>query len=79
MYDAASVYGAYPQMGSAGVANPTQHMGTDYLKSGLRSIIDPNNPLAWAAGLLLLTFGLAGVAGSVRLGRAKVSVSADRA
>jgi hypothetical protein len=78
MFTAQTVYGAQPQMPSLGIAAPTQHMGTDDLRGGLRGLIDPNNPLFWAMAILATTFGLIGVAGSVRLGGAKVSVSADR-
>lgn len=39
----------------------------------------PRNPLMWVGGLLAVTFGLASVAGSVKLGRAKVSASVGKA
>lgn len=74
-YTAQSVYGIAPQMPSAGVAAPTQHMGTDDIRNGVRGLVDPNNPIFWAGVLAVIGFGLAGFAGSVRLGRAKASVS----
>ncbi|WP_128763720.1 hypothetical protein [Micromonospora sp. MW-13] len=37
-----------------------------------------SNPLVWVGGVLAVTFGLASVAGSVRLGRAKISASAGK-
>lgn len=76
MYSAQSVYGVQPQMPSIGIATPTQHMATDHLKGGIRGLVDPANPLAWFAALVLVTIGAAGVAGSVRLGPAKLAVSA---
>jgi len=76
-FDAASVYGALPQIGSATVAAPTEHMGTNDLQGGLRALIDPHNPVMWFGAVVLATFGLIGVAGSVRLGKAKVSASLD--
>lgn len=39
----------------------------------------PANPLTWVAGFLAVTFGLASVAGSVRLGKAKISGSVGKA
>lgn len=38
----------------------------------------PRNPLVWVGGVLAVTFGLASVAGSVKLGRAKVSASVGK-
>lgn len=75
MYNASSVYGCTPQAPSYGVAAPTQTMGTDDLRTGWRGLIDPANPLLWLGGLILVTVGAAGVAGSARLGAAKVSAS----
>lgn len=73
MYTAASAYGATTQMPSYGVAADTQAMGTDDIETGIRGLVDPTNPLVWFGVFLLITVGAAGVAGSVRLGRAKVS------
>jgi hypothetical protein len=44
--------------------------------TGLRSLLDPNNPLLWFIVVVAVTMGAAGVAGSVRLGKAKFSASA---
>jgi hypothetical protein len=74
-YTAASVYGATPQAPSYGVAAPTQQMSTDDITSGWKGLIDPNNPLMWFGLVLLVTVGAAGAAGSVRLGKAKLSAS----
>lgn len=74
-YTAQSLYGATPQAPSYGVAAPTQGMSTDNIATGWKGLIDPNNPLVWFGAILLVTVGAAGVAGSVRLGRAKISAS----
>lgn len=80
MYDAQSVYGVTPQVASyAGVAAPTQGMATDSISSGWRGLVDPQNPLFWFGAVLLVTVGAAGVAGSVRLGRAKIGVNVGSA
>ena len=79
MYTAQSLYGATPQAPAAGIAAPTQTMATDDIKAGWRGLVDPNNPLFWFGVVLAVTFGAAGVAGSVRLGRAKLSADLDRA
>jgi CHASE1-domain containing sensor protein len=50
-------------------------MGTDDIASGVRGLIDPNNPLVWFGGILLITVGAAGFASSVRLGKAKASIN----
>lgn len=42
---------------------------------GPAGMLDPGNPLLWAAGFVALTLGLVGVSGSVRLGKAKASAS----
>lgn len=79
MYSAASVYGATPQAPSYGAAAPTQSMGTDDITAGWKGLVDPANPLMWFGVVLVVTVGLAGVAGSVRLGKAKLSASVDQA
>jgi hypothetical protein len=78
-FSAATLYGATPQAPSYGVAAPTQSMATDDMTSGWKGLLDPHNPLFWAGVVLAVTFGAAGVAGSVRVGRAKVSGSIDQA
>lgn len=79
MYDARSVYGATPQTPSYGVAAPTAGMATDDITSGWKGLIDPANPLMWIGVILLVTVGAAGVAGSARLGRTRVSASVNQA
>lgn len=76
MYTAHSVYGTTPQAPSYGVnAAPTQTMATDDIASGWKGLIDPHNPLVWFGAVLVITVGLASAAGSVRLGRTKLSAS----
>lgn len=79
MYTAQSLYGASPQAPSYGIAAPTQSMATDDIRTGWKGLIDPNNPLMWFGVILLVTVGAAGVAGSVRLGRARFSAAVDQA
>jgi len=75
MFDAQTLYGCTPQAPSYGVAAPTQTMATDDLVTGWRGLVDPGNPLMWFGVVLAATIGLASVAGSVRLGRAKLTAS----
>jgi len=78
-FSAEELFGVQPMPGSAGVAAPTQHIGVDESATrGWRALIDPRNPLVWFGALLLVTVGAAGVAGSVRLGPAKVSGSVGK-
>jgi hypothetical protein len=79
VFTAQSLYGATPQAPSYGVAAPTQTMATDDMASGVRGLVDPNNPLFWFGVVLAVTLGAVGVAGSVRLGKAKLSASLDEA
>jgi hypothetical protein len=76
MFDSQSLYGCAPQMPVAGIAAPTQQMGTNDLSIGAKGLLDPHNPLLWFGAFLLTTVGAASVAGSVRLGRTKLSASA---
>lgn len=74
MFDAQSVYGQQSASPSYGVAAPTQGMASvSDFSDGWRGLVDPRNPLVWLGGFMLATVGLAGVAGSVRLGKARVS------
>lgn len=78
MFDAQSVYGIPAQTPTYGVAAPTAHMGTDDLKVGWGALVDPHNPLFYFGIVLAVTFGAAGVAGHVRLGKAQLSASLDK-
>lgn len=79
MFDSQSLYGCTPQAPSYGVAAPTQSMATDQLASGVRGLLDPHNPLVWFGAILLVTVGAAGFAGSVKLGKAKLSANVGSA
>jgi hypothetical protein len=76
MFTAESLYGSTPQAPSYGIAAPTQGMATpgDGL-SGWPSLVHPNNPLFWVGVFLIAGVGLGALAGSARLGPAKVSAS----
>lgn len=47
--------------------------------SGPLGVLSPQNPLFWFGGILAVTFGLIGISGSARVGKAKVSASLDKA
>lgn len=51
---------------------------TDEPVGGARGLLSPQNPLFWFGGVLAVTFGLIGVSGSARVGKAKVSASVDK-
>lgn len=78
MFTAAEQYGT--GIPTYGVAAPTQQMATDAsnIKSGVRGLVDFNNPLFIFGLIMAVTLGLAGAAGSVRVGKAKVSASVDK-
>lgn len=76
MFTAESLYGSTPQAPSYGIAAPTQGMATtDNGLSGWSALISPKNPLFWAGVLLVAGVGLGAIAGSARIGPAKVSAS----
>lgn len=76
---AASIYGTAPVFVPA-VQPDTMHSATDsaQLKRGLKAALDPGNPLLWFAGILLVTVGAAGFAGSVKLGPAKIGAAVGK-
>lgn len=79
MYDARTLYGIQTQVPSgSGAASPMAYMGTDNIRSGVRGLLDPHNPLVWLGGLLLVTVGAAAFAGSVKLGPARVSAAVGK-
>lgn len=76
---ASQVFGSGAQQPSYGVAAPTQGSSVPPWRTGLgRELVDPGNPLFWFLVIATVTLGAAGVAGSVRLGGAKLSASLDR-
>jgi len=80
-------FSAYAQVGLAppavnagvGPRNTTYAMATEDEPGGWGALLDPSNPLVWFGGFLLVTVGFASVAGSVRLGKAKVSAAVGKA
>lgn len=79
MLDAASLYGCPPLTAPAVGGSATAHMGTSDLGTGWKSLVNPKNPLFWFGVVMLATVGAAGVAGSVRLGPAKLAAKVGAA
>lgn len=79
MWTAADIYGTAPVYMPA--VQPDSFGGTDVTSTtaGWRSLVDPKNPIVWFGVLLLVTVGAAGVAGSVKLGPAKVGGAIGKA
>lgn len=79
-YSAEALFGQQSVPASMGVAAGTQVIsaGADDQGSGIGQLINPRNPLVWFGALLLVTVGAAGLAGSVRLGPARVSGSVGK-
>lgn len=78
MFSAFEQIGLKPVAPAAGgtVASPTQSAAfTDEDVIGPMSL---GNPLVWVGFFLLVTVGAASVAGSVRLGKVKVSAAAGK-
>ena len=75
MFTAQSIYGTGPVMPGIGVDPDTAISATGTTPMGWRGMLNPRNPLLWFGGLLLVTVGAAGVAGSARIGPVKVSGS----
>lgn len=78
-FSSAALYGTSSIAPSMGTAAPTQVIGIDASDSGASWMISASNPLVWFGLFLLATVGAAGVAGSVRLGPAKVGGSVGKA
>lgn len=73
---ASEIYGTAPTVIATGSVADTAMSATDgVVRGGWKTLVDPHNPLVWFAGILLITVGAAGVAGSVKLGPAKVGGS----
>lgn len=78
MFTAQSIYGTAPVIPGVGVSADTAISATSTSVRGWRAMLDPHNPLVWFAGLMLLTVGAAGVAGSARIGPVRVAGSAGQ-
>jgi hypothetical protein len=74
----AEIYGTAPTFIGA-VTPDTAMSATDSAQRGLRALVDPNNPMLWFLGIVLVTVGAAGVAGTVRLGPAKIGANLGEA
>lgn len=71
---AADIYGTAP-VTSGPVRAQTAMSSTDAMPNGWMGLVSPRNPLFWIGAVVLVTVGAAGLAGSVRLGPAKLSGS----
>lgn len=73
---------AYPSANMApsnGVQAPTAHMARSAeTEHGWRTAVDPHNPVLWLGVIVAAAVGLAGLAGSARLGPIKVSGSVGK-
>lgn len=76
---ASSIYGTSPTYIPA-VQPDTALSATDstQLRRGIRQFVDPGNPLLWVVGIVLVTVGAAGFAGSARVGPVKVGGSVGK-
>lgn len=81
MFSAAEIYGCAPVEPSpvSTVGRETAYMSPSIVPSGVTGLLNPRNPLTWLAILALATVGAAGVAGSVRLGPARLSGAVGKA
>lgn len=69
------LYGPSAQLPTADVTAPTERLNLGSADHSWPSLLSVHNPLTWFAGILLVTVGAAGVAGSARVGPAKVAAS----
>lgn len=75
-YDQIGLKPIAPVTGGGNVASPTQSAALTEDDTMSRFGLD--NPLVWFGAFLLVTVGAASVAGSVRVGKIKVSASAGK-
>jgi hypothetical protein len=78
MFTAESIYGTAPVVPGVGLAPDTAISATGTSPTGWRALADPHNPLMWFGAIMLITVGLAGVAGSARIGPVRVAGSAGK-
>jgi hypothetical protein len=76
VYDQIGLRPIAPATGGGSVATPTQSSALTEDDTMSRWGID--NPLVWLGAFLLVTVGAASVAGSVRVGKVKVSAAAGK-
>lgn len=77
-FSASKLYGIAGQGATYGVAAPIQHMASDDYDIGWRTLLDPHNPIFWFGVVLACTLGAVGVAGSVKLGPAKLTAAVGK-
>jgi hypothetical protein len=78
VYSAASVYGIGLGPQVPGSDLDASSGGPNDIGVGAAALLNPRNPLFWFGAFLAATAGLIGGAGSVRLGRAKISGSVGK-
>lgn len=69
---ASDIYGTSPIIPGPVLA-PTAISATDNQPAGWRGLLNPRNPLFWLGAVAVVSVGAAGLAGSVRLGPAKLT------
>jgi hypothetical protein len=74
---AANIYGTAPVFISGAPAQ-TALSATDNTPAGWKGLLSPKNPLFWFGAVLLTTVGAAGLAGSVKLGPARLAASVGK-
>lgn len=75
-YDQIGLRPIAPATSGGNVASPTQSVGLTEDDTLGRFALD--NPLVWLGAFMLITVGAASVAGSVRVGKVKVSAAAGK-
>jgi hypothetical protein len=75
-YDQIGLRPIAPATGTGSVATPTQSAALT--EDDVMARFGLDNPLVWFGAFLLVTVGAASVAGSVRVGKVKVSASAGK-
>ena len=78
-FSVASQIGLAPRtqtQGDTGIAAPTERAAIG--DTDVMGLLSPSNPLTWFGAFLLITVGAASAAGSVRLGKLKLSASAGK-
>lgn len=76
-FDTYRLTGLAPVESNRTPTGPTQHIAVadhDQIRA-----LSMDNPIAWLALFVGVTFGLIGVSGSARIGKAKASASLDKA
>lgn len=78
-FSVASQIGLTPRVqtqGDTGVAAPTERSAIG--DTDVMGLFSPSNPLLWFGAILAVTVGAAAAAGSLRIGKIKLSASAGK-